>query len=53
MKPEYREGPEVREEFERTMEKVFRAPKPQERKQPKPIDHKSRSDNKSVDADDS
>jgi hypothetical protein len=35
MKPEYREGPEVREEFERTMTTLFRAPKPIERKKPK------------------
>ncbi len=34
MKPEYREGKEVREEFERTMTALFRAPKPKERKQP-------------------
>jgi hypothetical protein len=33
--PEYREGKEVREEFERTMTALFRAPKPTERKQPK------------------
>jgi hypothetical protein len=33
--PEYREGKEVREEFERTMATLFRAPKPTERKQPK------------------
>jgi len=32
---EYREGKEVREEFERTMTALFRAPKPKERKQPK------------------
>jgi hypothetical protein len=31
---EFREGAEVREEFERTMTKLFRAPKPKERKQP-------------------
>ena len=35
MKPEYREGPKVREEFERTMTALFRAPKPKDRKQPK------------------
>jgi hypothetical protein len=35
MKPEYREGREVREEFERTMTALFRAPKPTERKEPK------------------
>jgi|HubBroStandDraft_1064217.scaffolds.fasta_scaffold36035_2 hypothetical protein len=35
MKPEYREGTKVREEFERTMTAVFRAPKPKQRKQPK------------------
>lgn len=34
MKPEYREGEKVREEFERTMAALFRAPKPKERKQP-------------------
>jgi hypothetical protein len=34
MKPEYRKGAEVREEFERTMTALFRAPKPKERKQP-------------------
>jgi hypothetical protein len=34
MKPEYAEGAEVREEFERTMTTLFRAPKPKERKQP-------------------
>jgi hypothetical protein len=32
MKPEYRQGEEVREEFERTMTALFRAPKPIERK---------------------
>ncbi len=32
---EYREGHQVREEFERTMTALFRAPKPTERKQPK------------------
>jgi hypothetical protein len=32
---EYREGTEVKEEFERTMNALFRAPKPKERKQPK------------------
>jgi hypothetical protein len=32
---EYREGTQVREEFERTMTALFRAPKPTERKQPK------------------
>jgi hypothetical protein len=32
---EYREGTDVREEFERTMTELFRAPKPTERKQPK------------------
>jgi hypothetical protein len=32
---EYREGKEVREEFERTMTALFRAPKPTERKEPK------------------
>jgi hypothetical protein len=35
MKHEYREGHAVREEFERTMTALFRAPKPAERKQPK------------------
>jgi hypothetical protein len=35
VKPEYRKGPEVREEFERTMTALLRAPKPKERKQPK------------------
>lgn len=35
MKLEYREGKEVCKEFERTMIALFRAPKPQERKQPK------------------
>jgi len=35
MKPEYKEGPQVREEFERTMTALFRAPKTKERKQPK------------------
>jgi hypothetical protein len=34
MKPEYREGVKVRQEFERTMTELFRAPKPTERKQP-------------------
>jgi hypothetical protein len=29
---EYREGPQVRDEFERTMTTLFRAPKPVERK---------------------
>jgi hypothetical protein len=33
--PEYREGPQIREEFERTMTVLFRAPKPTDRKQPK------------------
>lgn len=37
MKPEYRKGPEVREEFERTMTALFRAPKPKDRKQPKKV----------------
>jgi hypothetical protein len=32
MKSEYNEGPKVREEFERTMTALFRAPKPTERK---------------------
>jgi hypothetical protein len=31
-KTEYEEGPKVREEFERTMTALFRAPKPTERK---------------------
>lgn len=35
MKPKYEEGVKVREEFERTMTALFRAPKPKERKQPK------------------
>jgi len=35
MKPEYRKGPQVREEFERTMTALFRAPKPTQRQQPK------------------
>jgi hypothetical protein len=35
LKPEYREGKNVREEFERTMTALFRAPKPTERKQSK------------------
>ncbi len=35
MKPQYRDGPKVREEFERTMTALFRAPKPKERKHPK------------------
>ena len=30
--PEYKEGPQIREEFERTMTALFRAPKPVERK---------------------
>jgi hypothetical protein len=33
MKPKYREGNKVREEFERTMTALFRAPKPKDRKQ--------------------
>jgi hypothetical protein len=37
MKPEYAEGTKVREEFERTMTALFRAPKHVERKQPKAI----------------
>jgi hypothetical protein len=32
---DYREGKEVRDEFERTMTALFRAPKPTERKEPK------------------
>jgi len=40
MKPQYREGEEVKKEFERTMTKIFRAPKPEERKQPKPSESK-------------
>jgi|HubBroStandDraft_2_1064218.scaffolds.fasta_scaffold297336_2 hypothetical protein len=45
MKPEYREGKEVQEEFERTMTELFRAPKPTERKQPKAkADEKKKSD---------
>jgi len=32
MKPEYREGSQVRKEFERTMTTLFRASKPTERK---------------------
>jgi hypothetical protein len=37
MKPkmEYREGNDVREEFERTMSTLFRAPKREERKKPR------------------
>jgi hypothetical protein len=33
MKTEYREGVKVREEFERTMTELFRAPKPTARRQ--------------------
>jgi hypothetical protein len=36
MKREYTEGPEVREEFERTMKELFRAPKQEIEKRPKP-----------------
>jgi hypothetical protein len=35
MKPEYSVGHKIREEFERTMTALFRAPKPKDRKQPK------------------
>lgn len=35
MKAEYKEGTKIREEFERTMTALFRAPKPKERKSPK------------------
>ncbi len=36
MKAQYVEGPEVREEFERTMKELFRAPKQDIEKRPKP-----------------
>jgi hypothetical protein len=32
--PEYIEGPKAQENFERTMVRLFRAPKPKARKQP-------------------
>jgi hypothetical protein len=32
MMPEYREGPEAKEKFERTMKTLFQAPKPTTRK---------------------
>jgi len=35
MKPEYREGPEARENFERLATAVFKAPKADGRKNPK------------------
>jgi len=34
-KPQYVEGPQAQENFERTMVTLFRAPKPKARKQPK------------------
>jgi hypothetical protein len=37
MKPKYKEGREVREEFERTMSALFRAPKPVGRKKTKKV----------------
>ncbi|HYM77333.1 MAG TPA: hypothetical protein VE377_15265 [Candidatus Dormibacteraeota bacterium] len=48
MKPEYKEGPQVREEFERTMTALFRAPKPTERKK---VQKKASSVRKSKKAD--
>lgn len=42
MKTVYRQGVEVRKEFERTMIALFRASKPKERKQPNAAnEHKS------------
>jgi len=36
MKPEYREGPKAKEEFEKTMTALFRAPKNIAKSKPKP-----------------
>jgi len=36
MKPEYRNGTEAREQFERTMTALFRTPKPAPKPKPQP-----------------
>ena len=40
MKPEYKSGKKARESFERTMEALFRVPKPTAKKPEKPAEKK-------------